>query len=507
MSLLKHPVTYDGAALGITRRGTALFLCALFCSGALPTGPANPWPADERGIGEGAVGTSSTGAMEDGFALSLTTERDSNEAPEALVELRNLSHRPRQVKFAGMAYAVTIKDALTGRFVVVGSQLRSWHSEKPNGEPLYPETSLYAKFELAKTYALEGGRYLVTVTGYPTIDGTAIRLISNSIVVTMPPRKLPWTPLPNASNVLKTVLASNRPVYVRGEAILLRIWLTNKTAYGIVLFGGDHQEFTIRRSFGRSADAPHTTTCELSNRQLVGRPLSLPIQPGSTILLQDFRRFNQWYSDFSNAACRFNEPGWYSLSAGARASGIVEVPGALHSFSEANVIPSDPLAIRIVTQQEAATIAPTLLDNRAENVAIGRLLPRYAELRHSLLDFIAEIRPGDTQTQADVDFGQRWQEGYDGFRSGLALLNGLGDPASRYVNVTANLDEAAYHLREAGQDVHDYCDSLAARSAIGVADYFVAAVDEELKKGSASVLDASDPAPTLQPRGGLCLAR
>jgi hypothetical protein len=131
-------------------------------------------------------------------------------------------------------------------------------------------------------------------------------------------------------------------------------------------------------------------------------------------------------------------------------------------------------------------------------------LPEYNELRTSLLDVIGHVARGETQSQVNADSGVHWSDDYDAFRSAVESLSGRGDPASPYVDVAANLDEGSYHLREANQDAHDYCDPIAARREIEITDYFIAAVREEIRRERASVLDASDPATSLTPRGGLC---
>jgi len=465
----------------------------------LPARPSNPSPVDTRGISEGAAGNSPIGGISHGFALSLKAG-PAFEAPAVVAELRNLSGHPKQVRFTGMAYVITVRNLRTGRVVVVGSQLLSWHAESRFGAPVYPDTSLYARFDPAKQYALEGDRYLVTVAAYPQIDGVPVTLQSNAIVLTVSHRDstVPFAP---SNKVLATGVSSNRPVYIQGQPILLRITVTNQVAQEIIMGAG--QVFGVFRSFG-----PHAVSlsaCKFSNAPTtITHPIATLIGAHATVVLQNFRRWNRWATDFSRAGCRFDEPGVYEIIAAVDAAGIAQGAGVNYSFSGVNIRPSEPLQIKVVTKQDARAIAPAQLLDASENAAIRQQLSAYSMLRGSLLNVIAHVAQGETQSQVIADSGAHWPDNYDTFRSTVDALSGLGDPSSPYVNVTANLDEASYHLREANQDAHDYCDPVAARREVDVADYFIAAVRDEMRRMSASILDASAPAASLEPRSGLC---
>jgi hypothetical protein len=148
------------------------------------------------GVREGDVGTMPTGTAVEGFALSLKADRLFDPAPDAVVELRNVSGRPRQATFGPLpAYQFSVKDLRTGRTVAsAAAPLRSLRPEAWDGRPLYPDSSLYALFDLQRMLHLTVDRYRVVVTGHPTIDGGVVKLVSNVLDLTVPYRK-PWISL------------------------------------------------------------------------------------------------------------------------------------------------------------------------------------------------------------------------------------------------------------------------------------------------------------------------
>ena len=132
------------------------------------------------------------------------------------------------------------------------------------------------------------------------------------------------------------------------------------------------------------------------------------------------------------------------------------------------------------------------------------LLTQYHSLRAPIFNVISHVARGETQRQVLAGSGGNWNDSLDAFEASANAVSGLGDPTSPYVNVAANLSEAAWHLFKADSDAHDQCDPTAARNEVIIADYFAATVSREVASASARVADAAEPPPSIEARGGLC---
>ena len=214
----------------------------------LPVRSTNPLPGADNGVGEGSQGKTLAGRAVKGFVLSLSMDPFD----VALVELRNVSSGAGNAVFdPRTAYEFNIKNLRTGQMVRVASgaphDLRSTPLTEQN---IYPDTSLYAAFNLKKMYGLNGDRYRIFVTSYPVIAGGVEKLVSNTIEVKIPATK-PMVPLKRSvTAVLGVAIESNRPVYVAGGPVLLRASFANKTNDSIIIWGLDPSLIATSRDGG-----------------------------------------------------------------------------------------------------------------------------------------------------------------------------------------------------------------------------------------------------------------
>ena len=310
------------SSVGNTELESATLTSNALTLNVLPARPDNPFPQAAEDIGQGDPGTTPTGPQTDGFALSLTHDFNAR----ATVELRNVSGGPRRISFGSRdAYRFTIKNLRTGQTIsVTGDSLHGRGPLAPGGELLYPDTSLYALFDLQRMHRLNSDRYRIVVAGYPIIEGITQRLVSNSIVLVVPFTK-PYAPLKRpVTSVLGMSLQSNRPVYVVGEPVLLRAALTDRTDDPMAIWEINSQ---LTATYETVHGAATTQRCSLYRPPVMsgGRLVAgLSLAPHSTTRFLNFRYDSPWQHDFTSMGCSFTAPGTYSLVGEARLDGIVE---------------------------------------------------------------------------------------------------------------------------------------------------------------------------------------
>ena len=182
--------------------------------------------------GEGEIADTRAGSVSHGFALSLTADWASAELGRPIfvkVELRNVSGRPQIAAFGSSRsdYEFVIVNAQTGARAL--RDPKGW-LRIPAGSSesrLYPDSSLYATFSLTDLYRFsESGTYSVRVVGHPVINGQRVTLESNPVQVTFEPPTVRLV-LAKEKHVLSYRIQTDRPEYVAGEPVYVRLVVTN----------------------------------------------------------------------------------------------------------------------------------------------------------------------------------------------------------------------------------------------------------------------------------------
>jgi hypothetical protein len=282
-------------------------------------------------------------------------------------------------------------------------------------------------------------------------------------------------------------LQTDRPAYVTGETMRVRFVVTNATG-SPVEYDSETTPVVLKIIDGQGKPLHSTSDGHgpYVFRVSIGR---VALSPGSTTLTtNDWQRgrvWRQWW-DVRIFGYHLSWPGKYTMVADG-------------SFGDSNVKASSPVTIQVLGAAAARVRPSDLLANAKINAMFGKLANEYARLRSDLIAVIALVRKGanwgDLQQKAPG-----WGQTRDDFQNQIDALSSSGNPKSPYVQVNANLENAAAGLGAAGDRAFQ-CDVPNAIADLAVADYFFDAVRGELSASKAGVGDASDPPPYASPDG------
>jgi hypothetical protein len=183
------------------------------------------------------------------------------------------------------------------------------------------------------------------------------------------------------------------------------------------------------------------------------------------------------------------------MTARGELKGTISTPRGDFTFSGANVVGSPAVTIRILTRESARAAAGEKLADARLNAAFTSFVGEYSRLSSPLRDIIVLVAMGVNHSQLSVKLGEQWQTDEKAFQDRVGSLPSAGNPMSSYQEVNANLEQAAYELGAAEDHALGACDARAATADLMVADYFIRAVQSELRSEVAKPGDAADPPP------------
>ena len=314
---------------------------------------------------------------------------------------------------------------------------------------------------------------------------SGIRLYPSATALPPPPRIALTTEKHNISIRLQT----DRPIYVTGETVRVRFVVTNLTESPLYYdneSGSTPVVLKIIDGQGKPVGSSSTGHGPYLNYVSIGRA---QLSPGSTTLkTNDWRRgrvWRQWW-DVQLFGYRLSRPGKYTMVADG-------------SFEESSVKASSPVTIQVLATAMDRMRRPDVLADARTNAVFGKLASEYVRLRSDLIAMIALIRKGANWGDLLQKY-PNWGQARDDFQNRIDALSSSGNPNSPYVQVNANLENAAAGLGAAG-DRAFACDAPNAMADLAVADYFFGAVRGELSASKAGIGDATDPPPYASPDG------
>lgn len=491
----------------ITRPGVGLHVVPLSSNtitiNVLP--PRQPGPGSPRpnSVYEDAPTANSAGKAIGGFALSLPaypSVADLGAPIDLTVELRNVTKVPHDVTFGSRSHAYD--------FLIVSDRTHDVVHRTGGGEvgydlsplesratKLYPDTALFGRFELTKLYNFTAaGSYTIRVRyGRPTIDGKAVALESNPMHITL--RYVPHTTTLTGGtpgHVFTIRLESQRPVYVSGQPIRLRVTITNDTQF----------------VYGLASDPPWWLT-RLRITDLSGSPVPGGDRGGARLDLRMGRYFpgtstvlafqdpaNMWSDGTQWADARrwiydTLAPGMYSLTAAG--TELTQFNHSTITRFESSSDRSNSVLIQVISLASAKAISPQRLQDAKTDSELHDLAAQYAVLRARFIAIMGKV--DDKTGVADrAQYGfYDWADAARALELKIDRLPGAGDPTSPYVNVIANLWEAQYHLLHELADITQACGRERATATLAVSDYFIRTVNDELARHQAGVADAAEP--------------
>jgi hypothetical protein len=168
------------------------------------------------------------------------------------------------------------------------------------------------------------------------------------------------------------------------------------------------------------------------------------------------------------------------------------------SPSPATTLTPAPHAVSAPTRA-AATPAPAgvsaggddRLDDAQLNGSIQHLVDTYGSLRTRVVYIIDSIPQGGSSAEVVGSSGSAWYTDERAFQSAISDLP--THPRNQYEAVAADLAEAEEFLYSAGADAMASCDPANARRELTVADYFLRAVERQIRSGHANADYSSDP--------------
>jgi len=440
------------------------------------------------------------GPVTDGFALAVSPAQSKIELGARVwinVELRDVSSAMHSVLFGSPHdYEYTIAARATGR-VIAGAPAAP-NRDEPRAVPwdnrlVYGESSLYGNLELPP-YKFATGRYTVRITGLPTIDGKRVILESNPIEITFvpPPTPEPQVALADSQKVMSVRLETDRSVYTSGEPLRVRFVVTNLT-------GSPLDYLAMCSPFVLSAVSNGVGTT--SNRRPCAMVISMMprdrIPPGTTTIGwgYPYPYHDQSWPKLDLWGLHLTDPGEYEITARGELKGTIAAPRGDVTFSGANVVGSPAVTIRILTRESARAAPGEKLGDAGLNAAFAAFVDEYARLSSPLRDIIVQVAMGVNHSQLSAKLGERWQTDEKTLQDRVGRLPSAGNPMSSYQEVNANLEQAAYELGAAEDHALGACDARAATADLNVADYFIRAVQSELRSSVAKPGDAADPPP------------
>jgi hypothetical protein len=425
------------------------------------------------------------------------------------VELRNTSpeSKPIYSELAGgktytlyrADYQFTIVDPANARLVPrnpASSPLSTGPIEiAATVHQLAAETSTFVRFRLDTSYQFaKPGTYKVIVSSfvaYSEPHNLNVSLKSNPITIAITSRPNAHTaPAPTQTPTFQIRLQPDRPAYVLGQPIFLRLTMRNVTSEPIdreTGWAGEMASIIMLDGQGVPVDPP-VRGANNGRGEMVG-----PFPPRTTLVLGylsgDWVDLHQWGYDILST-------GTYTLAAFSNYGG----------FST-----SSPLRVRVLSKGAAKSEPSVALNDATLSRSIQSLLDWYHGVLVRTNDMIVQT-PGTAHTK-DIyfKFGSAWGDSDDAqkFQDRLKSLP-IGNPNSPYANVTANLMESLRHLSKAtgsaievvGAD-EAVCDETKALGEIKIAEYYYDAVRSEISDGRASLGDTATP-PTVSSSARKC---
>lgn len=464
-------------------------------------GPGAPHP---NSVYEGVPTTNSAGKPVRGFALSLPqhySTRDFGAPIDVTVELRNLTQQPHEVAFGNRAHAYDflIVNDRTHAVVRRADRGTTGYDRSPlesRASAIYPDTALFGRFELRSLYNFTAaGSYTIRVRyGRPTIDGETVALESNPMHVTL--RYVPhttWLTEANAGHVFTINLQSLRPAYIAGQPIRLRVTLTNDTDFvywtdaappwGIVKLSVSDAKGAALPGWGRGGYR--------------GGVFRIQYYPGVPVVLgfQDPaapRTYPEW-ADFRHWGYEQPPAGEYTLSASNISGG--QTNHTTTTFFQTTADRSEPLRVQVLSTTEASRVPSVKLDDPRIGALLRDVLSQSTALQARLAAIAPQIKDPNDATALDRIGYYRWIDDTNALSSKVGRLPSAGDPASPYVQVTANIWEALYELSKAGDDADQACGQTRSAARLRIARYFLDAASRELDRHEASIADIADAPP------------
>jgi hypothetical protein len=440
------------------------------------------------------------GAVAGAFALAVSPAQSKIELGTRVsisVELRDVSGTMHSVLFGSPHdYEYTIVDHATGR-VIAGvppapdraeSRAVPWDSRL-----VYGESSLYGNLELPP-YKFALGTYTVRITGRPTIDGKRVILESNPIEITFvpPPTPEPQVALAESQKVMSVRLETDRAAYTSGEPVRVRFVVTNLTGSPL-----DYLAMCSPFVLSAVSDGAVRTSNRRPCATVISRMPRDRIPLGTTTIGwgYPYPYHDQSWPKLDLWGLHLTDPGEYEMTARGELKGTISTPRGDFTFSGANVVGSPAVTIRILTRESARAAAGEKLADARLNAAFTSFVGEYSRLSSPLRDIIVLVAMGVNHSQLSVKLGEQWQTDEKAFQDRVGSLPSAGNPMSSYQEVNANLEQAAYELGAAEDHALGACDARAATADLMVADYFIRAVQSELRSEVAKPGDAADPPP------------
>jgi hypothetical protein len=295
--------------------------------------------------------------------------------------------------------------------------------------------------------------------------------------------------------VFELYLQTDRPAYVQGQPVYLRLFVRNRS--------DDNQYLSpallILDGQGRPLGPPQGNKNDTEN----GAGRYDEVAPSPT--LAPFFGFMAPLGDLQYWFYTLNEPGSYTLE-------LLGQRGASRS---------NPVRIAVLRKSDAQRRPPRMLDDPKLDGKLDGLLAQYHAVLVRTADLIGKVPRTPRVGNVYYSFGPAWgQNGPYAFEDRVMQLHGAGDPSSPYVNVIANLMQSLRHLKrvtdvviwpppgafdETPQPLNAWttapprtlapatCDVAQAAGELKEAQYFYNAVKSEIARGYASLGDAIDP--------------
>ena len=442
------------------------------------------------GIVTGPSHNTATGKVMEGLALSLTPDnliRPLGAPIWVTVELQNQSNEPIQLHSTYLGYSFTIVNTRAAQVLPRNRALSPASFGAIEGpldiHRLAPHSSAFARFRLDTSYRFtQPGFYRVFVSSFLSYSDVNVSLQSNQITLTIPPQRTRehTAPAPVQSPTFEIWLQTDRPAYVLGQPIFLRLIMRNISNYAVERetgWAGELASIIMLNGRGDPVGAPVAGATD-------GRAeMPLPFAPHTTLVLgyldNDWVGLQRW---------GYNAPptGSYILA-------------AFSNYESSSS--SAPVRVKVLSNAAAMAQPSTTLDDPSLSGSIESLLGWYHGVLVRTAEMIGQVPTSSHVADLYFKFGSAWGDSGDQqkFADRLKKLP-MGNPGSRYANVTANLMESLRHLASATSSAIQIvgvsaavCDEAKAMGEVRVAEYYYDAVSSEIGRGSASIADAATP--------------
>jgi len=453
--------------------------------------------------------TTPAGSILNGLTLSLTPQTLTARLGDPLwvtVELRNASGRKQAVFFTAKDGKITLWPNSNYEFTIVNRlnyQMVWQQPSAPQGRivepgidhPLSPGSSMYARLQLDALYRfLAPGTYSVIVTSNVAIvDWHLIAPVSNPITITLLPSqpKVNGTAEPIVHPTFGLTLQTDRPVYVIGQPMFVRLTARNETSEKYLMAWMPPWAWCYLLLFDEEGNA---VTPPGHGGGSILHYFSFPARTTRVLAYQDWddaHILSQWADlamwGFKFLGAHFESPGDYELVAFPNIGG----------YSTSN-----PVRIKLITEAAAKATPRVKLDDPGANSSISALLMQYLALRLKLVDNVKQITESPHVGTVFSDLAWPWFNRAQDFLEQINRLPGAGVPTSAYVLVDANLALAERHLSKA-LDTAFACDLVRSSDELRAGDYFYEVVRMEMSRGDVGPGDAANP-PLINSAPGKC---